>query len=112
MNHIQLKALVQEVRRQLEELDRERFSEGADELFELQSMDLELKFTVGSSGTDKSGFDFKIVTLADECQQRAEAIQTIKLSYRVAAEYRGFGRRAHHSSQEEQRGDEGVKPLR
>jgi hypothetical protein len=111
MNTIKLKDLVQDIRRQLEELDRERTSQELEALFELQGMDIELKFTVAESATAKGGFDIKIVTAGGEGHEHSEAVQTIKISYRVSPQYEGFGKRAHHSSQHSTAKEEGVKPL-
>lgn len=112
METVQLKELVQEIRRQLEELDRERIAQGAAALFELQGIDIELKFTVGSSATAKGGLNISVITAGGESQERSEAIQTIKISYRASPQYQGFGGRAHHSSNRDQSGDEGVEPLK
>ena len=111
MPRIQLKELVQEVRRQLESLDQERTAAGADALFELQSMELELRFTVEESTTGKGGFDLKVITAGGEDKESSESVQTVKITYRVPDGYRGFGGRAHSSGHRQANKDEGIRPL-
>jgi len=112
MANIPLKELVQEIRRQLEELDSERIEEGADPLLLLETVSLELKFTVAESAAGKGGFDLKIVTVGSEKQDRTEAVQTVSIQYRVDPNYQGSGHRAHRSSKARHQDDQGVEPLK
>jgi hypothetical protein len=96
-----LKQLVTEIRAALEEVDSERRSSGKPALFELETLELEIKFTVTESDTTKGGFDIKIITLGSEGNIRGEAIQGLRLSYRVATSAVGAdlpGTRFHSSS--------------
>lgn len=111
MAAIRLKELVQEIRRQLEELDNDRTKEGKAALFELQSLELELKFAVEENTAETGGFDFKIVALGSEQQYRSETIQAIKIIYYPSDSYNGAGRRAHSSSSKSVGTREGIKPL-
>jgi hypothetical protein len=113
MSTINLKELVQEIRKQLEELDQERIAQGTDAMFELQNVELELKFTVRGSSSQKGGLDIKIVTAGTEKQEGTETIQTIKISYKASPLYQGVGTRAHHSTTTaDKTGVKGIKPMR
>jgi len=79
-----LKQLIIQIREALEAADKARQSAEKPALFELESMELEVKFTVADSGTRKGGFDFKIVALGTEGTVRSEEVQTLRLKYRVA----------------------------
>ncbi|MDB5388248.1 MAG: hypothetical protein JWM11_3894 [Planctomycetaceae bacterium] len=79
-----LKRLITEVRDSLVAIDNERSTAQRHALFELEFMELEIKFTVADSGTQKGGIDLKIVSLGTEGTIRSEEVQTLRLKYRVA----------------------------
>ncbi len=110
MPGIRLKELVQEIRRQLEDIDRERISADQDAMFELQGLELELKFTIETTESGSVGFDLKLLSFGDEDSGRLEAVQTIRISYGVPSSYRGLGGRAHSSSRHRDQ-DSTVRPL-
>jgi hypothetical protein len=112
MSAVNLRNLVEEIRRELEAVDRDREARNAEALFELQGMDLELKFTLSEATTGKAGLDLKLITAGNETQVRSETVHTVKISYRVNAQYRGAGRRAHSSAASDRPEDKGVQPLK
>lgn len=80
-----LKQLIVQVRDSLESVDSERQAEGRAPLFELESLELEIKFTVNEGEATKGGFDIKVVSLGTENSVRSEEVQTLRLTYRVAS---------------------------
>lgn len=79
-----LKELIIQVRNSLEAVDNERQLDERPALFELESLELEVKFTVGETDVVKGGFDIKIVAIGSEGSVRSEEVQTLRLKYRVA----------------------------
>ena len=101
MPDLNLRELVSRIRSELEDVDRQRQADSKPALLTLESVDLELKFTVASSDSTKGGFDLKIVAVGREGGVREEAVQTIRLQYKVAKDAKGnspVGGRAHSSS--------------
>ena len=97
MVELNLKQLVSQIRGELEDLDRERQAQGKSPLFELEKLELEVKFTVTENQAKKAGFDLKIVSAGTEGTHRQETVHTVKLQYRLS-EDAGTGGRAHSSS--------------
>lgn len=98
MSELNLKKLVSAVRDELEALDRERAKQKRSPLFQLESVELELNFTVVESDSTKGGLDLKIVSFGTDEALREEQVQSVRLRYRVApsAEDAGLpGTRAH-----------------
>lgn len=98
MAELNLKKLVSAVRDELEALDRERASGKRPPLFQLESMELELKFTVAESDSAKGGMDLKIVSFGADKALREEQVQSVRLRYRVAPsaeDAKLLGTRAH-----------------
>lgn len=109
---IDLKDLVVSVRKSLESTDTEMRLAKKDPLFELESLELELKFTVEEAVGGKSGFDLKIVSLSGQTDVRSEQVQTLKVKYVVAqgAKAKGVvGTRAHSAAEGQEQKD--VPPL-
>lgn len=97
---INLSQLVEQVRNELEAVDRNRAGESRSPLLKLQQLELEVKVVVDTTETIGSGFDIKIVTLKGEETSNSQAVQTVKLTYGLADSKKPLpGSRAHHSAE-------------
>lgn len=113
MADVGLKDLVAHVRAELESLDRERQKAGREALFELESLELELKCTVTENTAIKGGIDIKVASIGAEMGDSGERIQTITLKYRVAQKPdhpMPLGARGH-SSNIKTTEERGIEPL-
>jgi hypothetical protein len=107
---LQLTDLIDTIRNELAAVDENRIRDGAEPLFELERLELELRFTVEQRAAGKTGFDIKVLTAGGEETLREELIQTVKISYRFVGESGTLGGRAHWSSITPGR-DPAVEPL-
>jgi len=101
MTKINLQELISQIRDELEQVDRGRETAGKPPLFQLESLELELKFTVAESQESKGGLDLKVVSFGADQAVREEQVQTVRLCYRTvptADEAPLPGTRAHASS--------------
>jgi hypothetical protein len=98
---IDLDVLVAAVRRSLVKADLEMRKERKEALFNLETMELELKFTVTSTDNLKGGINLQIVSLEQVDDLKREAVQTVKLRYAIsqlASEGKVLGARAHSTA--------------
>lgn len=103
MEKVELAPLLESIRDELELIDRNRQAHNRPALFELQSFELELKFVVTKQENASGGFNFQVVRLEGSDTLNSEAVQTIRLSYKVT-KTRPAGSRLHSTS------DEGTLP--
>jgi hypothetical protein len=77
---MEIKELVEDLRRQLESLDRDRQNQSLPPLFALGSVEIELSFVVKENATGKGGFDLKIISADMGGTHAEEAVQKIKIT--------------------------------
>lgn len=109
---IDLNKLVVAIRSGLEQADLESRNAGKDALFELDSLELELKFLVAEQAGMKGRFDLKIVSFGTSDDVKTEQVQTIKVKYAVSKDALRTGvpgTRAHAESADDAAQD--VDPL-
>lgn len=77
---MEIKELIEDLRRQLEALDRDRQDADLPALFSLGSVEVEISFVVKESADGKAGFDVKIVSANMGGGHSQESIQKMKIS--------------------------------
>ncbi len=101
---IDLRSLVVAIRKSLEETDLEMRQAQKAALFELESIELELKFLVEERDGLKGGFDLKILSAGATEDIKTEQVQTVKVKYLVsktATVHGVVGSRAHGKGADE-----------
>jgi len=101
VHNLDLQSLIGAIRKGLEEVDSDLKSRSREALFDLESMELELKFVVSESDTLKGGFDLKVVSLGASSGIKSDTVQTVRLTYSLsksAAAGLVPGARAHSAS--------------
>jgi hypothetical protein len=82
---------VRQVKRELQEADRERLDSGEPALFEVQSFDLELHFVVEQKSSAGVGLEPKLILVNKSSEISAQTVQTIKIHMVAAAPETGEG---------------------
>jgi hypothetical protein len=92
-----VKDLISMIRQQLEELDQERRDARAPALLKLDTVELEINFTVEETATKTGGVDLKVVSFGGDKQVKTEQVHKVTVKLSVAPEAEGrLGSRYHH----------------
>jgi hypothetical protein len=77
--------LIRRVKLDLDSAEKIRINNGESPLFRLKSFDLELKFVVSQTQKGGGKFDYEVVTLEGEQENKSENVQTITLHMEALA---------------------------
>jgi len=81
---INMRDLLVAVRCNLEQAGEDLKRSGKEPLFQLETLELELKFVVEEATEIKGGFNVKIVSVGGAGSDKAQQTQTIRLKYQAS----------------------------
>jgi len=84
-----LDRLVEEVRADLERMDRVRIAENREALFVVETFDLELNFVVREGTTSDASGHFEVVTVGGKSEYSSERVQKIQLHLKAQPDRHG-----------------------
>lgn len=108
--NLEIHSLITAIRDSLDKVDDEMQRASRETLFELDTLEIELKCVATESKEKKGGIDLKVISASATGQVKAESVQTIKIRYSVtskAKQNQVSGVRAHSSAQTGQTKDVG-----